>query len=149
MAHPAPVLDLLLVDDDDILIVDARSIGHTAIQIVIASDAAEARRLLAARHFDAIALNVGLAGGIDLIERLSADSLGAPVIAIAAQGAGGRSLEHTLTLAELRGAAASYPKPIDAIELVAAAVGVVARTAKAGPGVAALSREFEAMIGVG
>jgi len=131
MGHLPPMLDLLLIDDDDMLIADANAVSHTSIRIAIARDVVSARRLAADWHFDAVALNVALDGGLDLIATLVGDSLGAPVIAIAAHGLAGRTLENTLTIAELRGAALSLPKPIDAIELVAAAVAQAARSAKA------------------
>jgi hypothetical protein len=50
-----------------------------------------------------------------------------PVIALAGRGAHGKSLEHVLLLAELRGAARSLPKPLDAVELALAALEIGAR----------------------
>jgi CheY-like chemotaxis protein len=44
-----------------------------------------------------------------------------PVIAIGAKGFDHTSLEHVLLLAEVRGAVAALPKPIEAPELVLAA----------------------------
>lgn len=48
-----------------------------------------------------------------------------PVVALAGRGSHGKSLEHILTLAELRGAALALPKPIDAVELALAAIELV------------------------
>jgi DNA-binding response OmpR family regulator len=146
MACLAPLLDLLLIDDDELLIADAQSISHSAIRIAFAADAASAHRLMAERVFDAVAINVGLPGGFELIEQMSGGGLGVPVVAIAAAGLSGRTLEHTLTIAELRGATLALPKPIDAIELVAAAA-LFAHAARDSAGMAALQRELDVRLG--
>jgi len=146
MACLAPLLDLLLIDDDELLIADAQSISHAAIRIAFAADATSAHRLLAEQEFDAVMINVGLPGGSELIEQLGRGGLNVPVVAIAAAGLLGRTLEHTLTIAELRGAALALPKPIDAIELVTAAAKV-AHAARDSAGMAALQRELDARLG--
>ena len=146
MAFLAPLLDLLLIDDDELLIADAQSISHSAIRIAFTADAASALRLVAERGFDAVVINVGLLGGFELTEQMGRGGLGVPVVAIAAAGLSGRTLEHTLTIAELRGAALALPKPIDAIELIAAAAKV-AHAARDGAGMAALQRELDARLG--
>jgi hypothetical protein len=48
-----------------------------------------------------------------------------PVIAVASGGFGGKSLEHVLLLAELRGVTLALPGPIDAIELAMSALQLV------------------------
>jgi hypothetical protein len=48
-----------------------------------------------------------------------------PVIALAGRASHGKSLEHVLLIAELRGAALSLPKPIDGVELALAAIDLV------------------------
>ena len=146
MALLSPLLDLLLIDDDELLIADAQSISHSTIRITFAPDAASAQRLSAERRFDAIAINIGLCGSFELIEQIGRGRLSVPVVAIAATGLSGRRLEHTLTIAELRGAALALPKPIDAIELVAAAAKV-AHAARDSAGMAALQRELDARLG--
>jgi DNA-binding response OmpR family regulator len=147
MANGITVLDLLLVDDDELLIADAHSVGHPAVRITVARDVASARRLASGRRFDAVAVNVGLADGLGMIENLTGKNQEAPVIAIAAARSSGHTLEHTLTIAELRGAVLALPKPIDAVELAAAAAASAARASGSRPGMVALKRELELLLG--
>lgn len=117
------ILNCLLIDDDAGLIADVYRYDASVACFTVAKTAAAARELAAEYDYDAIFLNLGIADGMDLVGQLTADSFGSPLIAIASHGLDGRTLEHTLLLAELRGAAMSYPKPIEAAELVDAAAG--------------------------
>lgn len=146
MAQSFPALNFLLVDDDDMLAMEMQAMSHSGVSATIARDGREAARLIDSRDFDAVAVNLHTPGGYDLLERLGADRNGPPVIALAAKGRGGASLEHTLTVAELRGACAALMKPIDAIELVASAIGCVVRRRKPNPALVALQREFESLV---
>lgn len=91
---------------------------------------------------DVVIINLGLSGGFAMVEKLAGRRDGLQVIAIASVGALGQSLEYTLTLAELRGAAAALAKPIDAAELVVAAIDVVEARREGATRLDGLRREF-------
>ena len=74
---------------------------------------------------DVVVVGVDLPMGLELVARLCERPGMPPVIALGGKSAPGRPLEYILLLAELRGAALSLPKPIDAAELVLAAIALV------------------------
>lgn len=76
---------------------------------------------------DAVVIAVDRPSGLDLVAALGARSGAPPVIAIGGEGHDGKSLEHVLLQAEVRGAAATLVKPFSPQEL-AAAVFSVCRT---------------------
>lgn len=121
----ASAMSLLIIDDDAMLAADAAGLGVDDLGVQMAATVAEidlhARR---AAH-DVVVISLDLDGAFDAMQKLCAMRDGPLVIAIAARGRGKVSLEHTLTVAELHGAAASLPKPIDASELALAAVQVM------------------------
>lgn len=118
--------DILLVDNDDMLAAGAADLGLPALAMRTVATAAEAE-LATRRGFDAVIVSLDLDGGLAAVEQLCRREERVPVIAIGGRSRDGVSLEHRLTLAELRGAALSLPKPIDASELALAAVRLIAR----------------------
>jgi len=78
----------------------------------------------ALRGVDAIAIAVDTPRGLDLVADVSAWPGMPGIIAVGGQGHDGKSLEHVLLLAELRGAAATLVKPFTPQELVAVAFSV-------------------------
>jgi hypothetical protein len=125
-------LKILIVDDDDLLLGEAGSLNHPTLEFstLEPSQVSASRGAFADR--DVIVVGVDTSGGLDLVADLCGRPGMPPVIALAGRGAHGKSLEHVLLLAELRGAALSLPKPIDAIELALAAIELV--RAKSGSG---------------
>lgn len=118
-------LKILVVDDDDLLAADTGALQHAAIEF----SALPPSRVSASRGSftdrDVIVVGVDTPGGLDLVADLCSRAGMPPIIALGGRGSPGRSLEHVLLLAELRGAALSLPKPIDAIELALAAIDLV------------------------
>lgn len=133
---------ILIIDPDAMLAADARDLGFSALEVQSAASVAEIELALR-RGCDVAVISLDLAGGFEAMERLCADRNGPPVIAIASRGRNGASLEHTLTLAELRGAAATLPKPVDASELALAAVNVLAMLRPADARLGKLAGELE------
>lgn len=125
-------LRILLVEDDDLLLSDAAGLNHPGIEFLIATHARVTASKGALDDCEAIVMSIDAPGALDLVADLAGRKDTPPVVALGALGAHGRSLEHMLTLAELRGAALSLPKPIDAIELVLAVLGVMKRVAPDG-----------------
>ena len=91
--------------------------------------------------------NIDLPAGLELLERAARVNIGPQVIALAGI-ISGRTLEHTLTLAELRGAAMALPKPIDAAELTLAAIRVVGRMRLPSPELTALAEKLDYQLAV-
>ncbi|MDP3492417.1 MAG: hypothetical protein Q8R82_04840 [Hyphomonadaceae bacterium] len=122
-------LRILIVDDDDLLMSEAEALGHPAIRFSSLSPGQVSASRGAFGDRDVVIVGVDTSGGLDLVADLCARSGMPPVIALAGRASHGKSLEHVLLLAELRGAALSLPKPIDGIELALAAIDLLrART---------------------
>lgn len=81
----------------------------------------------AASGFDVVLIGVDTQVGLQLVEALCAFPGAPPVIAVASRGFAGKSLEHVLVLAELRGACATIIGPADAQEFARAIKGVLPR----------------------
>lgn len=127
MGSRLEVLRILVVDDDDLLMADAGSLQDPAIAFsaltpsqVHASQGSFADR-------DVLVVGVDSPAGLELVADLCRRPGMPPVIALGGKGSPGKPLEHVLLLAELRGAALSLPKPIDAAELVLAAIKLIRR----------------------
>jgi hypothetical protein len=120
-------LRLLLVNADDLTIANATGLVHPAIEFssIPLERISISKTTIADR--DAIIVAVDTLAALDLVGDLCRRENMPPVIALASRGARGRSLEHMLTLAELRGAALALPEPIDAAELALAAIKLVGR----------------------
>ena len=109
---------ILLVGPSPLLEAEAKDVEHPAIAFATADPSRIAASREAARDYDVVVVNLDHIGGLDLLADLCARPGAGPVIGLGALGVPGRSLEHLLLLAELRGAALAIPGPIDAIELV-------------------------------
>ena len=120
-------LRLLVVDTDEALRTELRSLQHAGIQVVFveASMLADPAAPMAER--DVIVICVETAAALALVASVCERADAPAVIAIAAAGFDHKPIEHVLLLAEVRGAVATLPKPIEAPELVAAATRAQAR----------------------
>lgn len=113
---------ILLVGASPLFEAEALSLDHPGITFLVADPA----RIAASREIrdcDAVVVNLDLLNGLDLLASLCGRPTSPPVIGIGSRSQRGRSLEHLLLLAELRGAAAALPGPIDASELAFVALG--------------------------
>lgn len=108
---------ILLVGASPLLEAEALSLDHPGIAFLAADPARIAASRETFRDCDAVVVNLDLVNGLDLLASLCGRPTSPPVIGIGSRSQGGRSLEHLLLLAELRGAAAALPGPIDAVEL--------------------------------
>ena len=116
---------ILLVGPSPLLEAEAKDVEHPAIAFATADPSRIAASREAARDYDVVVVNLDHIGGLDLLADLCARPGAGPVIGLGALGVPGRSLEHLLLLAELRGAALALPGPIDAIELAVNALEVL------------------------
>lgn len=115
-------LKILVIDDDDMLLAEIGSLNHGAIEFSSLSPAHVSASGGPLCDRDVLIVGVDTSGGFDLLADLCRRPGAPPIIALAGTGRHGKSLEHILLLAELRGAALGMPKPIDAIELALAAI---------------------------
>lgn len=143
MAQELKRIRIMLVEEDDLMIAEANELGHPDICFKIVSSVAAAANEDAWRCCDIAAVSLDMPGGLDLITKLRQQVDAPPAIALAGRGAPGHSLEHTLTIAELRGAVFSLPKPIDAVELALAAINVIGTQEKSRPAMNALVIDLE------
>lgn len=118
-------LKILLVGVSPLLEAEAKDLEHPAIAFVTADPARVAASQEAARDCDVVVVNLDHTGGLDLLADLCKRPGAGPVIGLGALGVSGRSLEHLLLLAELRGAALAIPGPVDAVELALNAIEVL------------------------
>jgi len=118
-------LKILIVDDDDLLQVETDAFNHPAIAFSSLSPAQVSASRGPLSDRDIVVVGVHTSGGLDLVADLCSRPGMPPVIALAGRSSSGKSLGHVLLLAELRGAALSLPKPIDAVELALAAIELV------------------------
>lgn len=125
MGQVAGQLKILIVDDDDLLMSEADALGHPAIAFSALSPGQVSASRGAFGDRDVIIVGVDTSGGLDLVADLCSRPGMPPVIALAGRASHGKSLEHVLLLAELRGAALSLPKPIDGVELALAAIELI------------------------
>lgn len=125
MSRRLDKLRILVVDDEDLLLAETGGFSHPAIEFSSLEPAKVSASRGALSDRDIVVVGVETSGGLDLVTDLCSRPNMPPVIALAGRGAHGKSLEHVLLLAELRGAALSLPKPIDAIELALAAIELI------------------------
>ncbi|MBI1361611.1 MAG: hypothetical protein GC155_15140 [Alphaproteobacteria bacterium] len=134
---------ILLIDNDELLLSDLRGLGCPELAIENLEPADSVDVLALAGRCDVVVINIDAASGFGLLERAAPMDIGPAVIALAGQGVPGRTLEHTLTLAELRGAAVALPKPIDAVELALAAIRAIGRMRMPSPDLTVLAEKLE------
>lgn len=125
MGQAAGQVKILIVDDDDLQMSEADALGHPAIGFSALSPGQVSASRGAISDRDVVVVGVDTSGGLDLVADLCSRPGMPPVIALAGRAPHGKSLEHVLLLAELRGAALSLPKPIDGVELALAAIDLI------------------------
>ncbi len=135
-------LKILIVDEDELLLADVAAFDHPAIVFSAQSPACVSASRGSFDDRDLVVVGVDTSGGLDLVADLCSRPNMPPVIALAGRAAHGRSLEHVLLLAELRGAALSLPKPIDVVELALAAIELIRRRCGSGE-MALIAEELE------
>lgn len=134
-----PDIRILLIESDDMLLAEAGGLGHRQIAMEIVPSALAIEPIALVGRCDVLVIGIDMPSGAELLQKVGRMVIGPPVIALAARGAAGQSLEHTLTLAELRGAALALPKPIDAEELVLAAIRLLGQSRPLAPELDALA----------
>ncbi len=139
---------ILLIDNDALFLSDMKGLRHSGLAIENLDSADGIDVLALAGRCDIIVINIDLPAGLELLERAARVNIGPQVIALAGNSVSGRTLEHTLTLAELRGAAMALPKPIDAAELTLAAIRVVGRMRLPSPELTALAEKLDYQLAV-
>lgn len=116
-------LRILVIDPDPAFQAELQSRDIIGAQLSVLANTNTPRDAQA----DIIVVAVDSPAGLSLVAELCAGPAMPPVIAISGAGFDGKSLEQVLLLAELRGAALSLPKPLEASELTVAAISL-ART---------------------
>lgn len=139
----ADTVRILLVDSDDLLAMEASGFQHDELAFEARSSAGAVDPVQLAEACEVVVVSIDLKGGAELIERIAREPDAPVVIALAALGAPGRTLEHTLTLAELHGAAIALPKPIDTSELALAALEALGRRGGLSPKLEKLADELQ------
>ncbi len=134
---------ILLIDNDELLLSDMKGLGHAELAVGNLDFADSFDILALAGRCDVVVINIDLPAGFELLERAALVNIGPQVIALAGNSVSGRTLEHTLILAELRGATVALPKPIDAAELALAAIRVVGRMRLPSPELTVLAEKLD------
>lgn len=117
-------LRILVIDPDEAFQAELRSLNIVGTHIGIYATPVSSTPRDKAAQADIVVVAVDCPAGLSLVEELCARPAMPPVIAVGGASFDGKSLEHILLLAELRGAVLSLPKPLEASELVVAAIGV-------------------------
>jgi DNA-binding response OmpR family regulator len=117
-------LRLLVVDPDERFRAELGALSEVGIEVAFVDPSALLNFVMRATNRDVVVFCVETPALLaNVCERANAP----PGIAIAAAGVEGKSLEKILVLAEVRGAAASLPKPVEGREIVLAATHVLLR----------------------
>ena len=114
-------LRLLVVDPDTRFAEALRSLKSIGIEVLTVEPSALADAAAPVPDSDVIVICVENAASLALVGDICKRPDAPPVIALVAKGFDGKSQEHILLIAELRGAVAALPKPIEPPELVLAA----------------------------
>lgn len=120
-------LRLLVVDSDEKFRAELGAVTQVGIEVAFVDSSALLNFVMHATNRDVVVVCVDTPARLALLADVRKRPGAPPVIAIGGAGFEGKSLEHVLVLAELRGAAASLPKPIEGPELVLAATHVQLR----------------------
>lgn len=120
-------LRLLVIDPDEGLRAQVRSEHHAGIEFSLHAPRGPANPTEAAARFDVVLVGVDSMLGLQILADLCRSPGAPPVIGIAGHGFEGKSLEHILLLAEVRGAAATMIKPATLDEIAIAAWAVMLR----------------------
>ena len=114
-------LKLLAIDPDENFRSALGGAGNPRLTVTLHSPCWPSNIVKAAMGFDVVLIGVETALGLQVVADLCSRPSAPPVIAIGRKGFDGKSLEHILVLAEVRGAAATMIKPADATEIAAVA----------------------------
>ena len=117
-------LSLLVLDPDEAFRAALTKSVDARLAVTFHSPRWPASVVLAAAGHDVVLIGVDSALGLQAVADLCSRPNAPPVIAIGRKGFDARSLEHILTLAEVRGAAATMMKPADTAEIAAVAYGL-------------------------
>lgn len=117
-------LRLHVIDPDKALHAELKSLSSVGMDVVLPEAANLAAEGVNFADRDVVVINVDTQSGLALVAQIAQREDAPPVIAIGGKGFERKSLEHVLLLAELRGAAATLPKPFDAAELAMTATQV-------------------------
>lgn len=120
-------LRLLVVDPDEKFRAELGALKQVGIEVAFVEPSGLLNCVTHATNRDVVVVCVETPARLALLADVCKRPDAPPVIAIGGAGFERKSLEHILVLAELRGAAASLPKPIEGPELVLAATHVQLR----------------------
>lgn len=115
-------LRILVIDHDEGFQADLRALRHDGVEFLFMRVSPGSPCVEPLGMIDIVVIGVDTPAGLDLLSRLCTPPKSPPVIALAGVGFAGKSPEHVLVLAELRGAKRALPKPIEARELVLEAI---------------------------
>ena len=109
---------VVVVDTDEAFRAELGALIHVGIEVVFVEPTALADITMQWTNRDVVVVCVGTPKALALVATLCRHPLAPPVIGVGGAGFEGKSLEHILLLAEVRGAVATLPKPIAAPDLV-------------------------------
>jgi hypothetical protein len=132
MGQSDRTLTLLIVDPDDGFQAELRSANIAGMHPVFLDRHSVCPVRVQMEHADVLVIGVECPGGLSLLADLCGRPSMPPVIAVSGLGFEGKSIEHVLLLAEIRGAALALPKPLEARDLFIAAQSVAAMHSAAG-----------------
>ena len=112
---------VVVVDTDEAFRAELGALIHVGIEVVLVEPTALADITMQWTNRDVVVVCVGTPKALALVATLCRHPLAPPVIGVGGAGFEGKSLEHILLLAEVRGAVATLPKPIAAPDLVLSA----------------------------
>ena len=114
-------LRVVVVDPDETFRAELGALIHVGIEVVFVEPPALADITMQWTNRDVVVVCVGTPKALALVAALCGHPLAPPVIAVGGAGFEGKSLEHILLLAEVRGAVATLLKPIAAPDFVLSA----------------------------
>lgn len=114
-------LRIMVVDTDEGFRTELGTLKHAGIEVVFVEPSVLTDASMAWTKRDVVVVSVDTPKALALVATICRGSQAPPVIAVGGAGFEGKSLEHVLLLAEVRGAVAALPKPIAAPDLVMSA----------------------------
>lgn len=121
MGQVDTALRLVVVDTDTTFRSELGSLIDFGIEVVFAKPLALADASMQWTGRDVAVVCVETPKALALVAAICRHPMAPPVVAVGGAGFDGKSLEHILLLAEVRGAVAALPKPIAAPDLVPSA----------------------------
>jgi hypothetical protein len=122
----------VIIDPDEGLRALFRTTHHAGLEITLHAPRWPSPASDAVEGYDVAIVGVDTPLGLQVLADLAGRPASVPVIGIAGQGFEGKSLEHILLLAEVRGAAATIMKPAT-VDEIAVAVWAVTLHSEANP----------------